>query len=148
MDPSRLDLEVSETVIVADKAGVAAELDRIRSLGVRLSLDHFGTGHASLGYLREMPFDKLKLDQSFVRRLGQCRRAEAIVRAVLQLGPSLGVTICAQGVERQDQLSILQSFRCDEVQGYLIGHPANALPDLLDFYDRLDETGLFAAPRL
>ena len=146
IDPSRLELEVSEAVVIASKTAAAAELARIKSLGVRLSLDDFGTGYASLGYLQEMPFDKLKLDQSFVRRLGECRRTEAIVRAVLQLGAGLGMTVCAEGVERQDQLAILQAYGCDEVQGYLIGYPERALPDLLDFYDRLDESLMFMAP--
>ena len=145
IDPARLELEVSESVIIASKTAAAAELARIKSLGVRLSLDDFGTGYASLGYLQEMPFDKLKLDQSFVRRLGECRRTEAIVRAVLQLGAGLGMTVCAEGVERQDQLAILQAYGCDEVQGYLIGFPERALPDLLDFYDRLDESLMFMA---
>jgi EAL domain-containing protein (putative c-di-GMP-specific phosphodiesterase class I) len=144
--PARLELEVSEAVVIASKSMAATELSRIKTLGVRLSLDDFGTGYASLGYLQEMPFDKLKLDQSFVRRLGQCRRTEAIVRAVLQLGAGLGMTVCAEGVERADQLAILQAYGCDEVQGYLIGYPERALPDMLDFYDRLDESAMFMAP--
>jgi EAL domain-containing protein (putative c-di-GMP-specific phosphodiesterase class I) len=146
IDPSRLEFEVSEAVVIASKNAAAAELARIKTLGVRISLDDFGTGYASLGYLQEMPFDKLKLDQSFVRRLGECRRTEAIVRAVLQLSAGLGMTVCAEGVERPDQLSILQAYGCDEVQGYLIGYPERALPDLLDFYDRLDESLMFMAP--
>lgn len=146
IDPGRLELEVSEGVVIETKSTAALELARIKTLGVRLSLDDFGTGYASLGYLQEMPFDKLKLDQSFVRRLGQCRKTEAIVRAVLQLGSSLGMTICAEGVERPDQLAILQAYGCDEVQGYLIGYPERALPDMLDFYDRLDESMMFMAP--
>ena len=143
IDPSRIELEVSEAVVIASKTAAAAELSRIKTLGVQLSLDDFGTGYASLGYLQEMPFDKLKLDQSFVRRLGECRRTEAIVRAVLQLGSGLGMTVCAEGVERHDQLAILQAYGCDEVQGYLIGHPERTLPNLLDFYDRLDESLMF-----
>ena len=146
IDPARLELEVSEGVVIETKSTAAAELARIKGLGVRLSLDDFGTGYASLGYLQEMPFDKLKLDQSFVRRLGQCRKTEAIVRAVLQLGAGLGMTICAEGVERVDQLAILQAYGCDEVQGYLIGYPEHALPDMLDFYDRLDESMMFMSP--
>lgn len=146
IDPSRLELEVSEAVIIESKTNAASELMRIKDLGVRLSLDDFGTGYASLGYLQEMPFDKLKVDQSFVRRLGTCRKTEAIVRAVLQLGAGLGMTVCAEGVERADQLAILQAYGCDEVQGYLIGYPERQLPDILDFYDRLDESMLFMAP--
>ncbi len=143
IDPARLELEVSEAMMIQSKITAATDLARIKTMGVRLSLDDFGTGYASLGYLQDMPFDKLKLDQSFVRRLGQCRRTGAIVQAVLQLGAGLGMTVCAEGVERSDQLAILQSYGCDEVQGYLIGHPERNLPDLLDFYDRLDESTLF-----
>ena len=146
IDPARLELEVSEGVVINNKIAAGAELARIKTLGVRLSLDDFGTGYASLGYLQEMPFDKLKLDQSFVRRLGQCRKTEAIVRAVLQLGAGLGMSICAEGVERPDQLAILQAYGCDEVQGYLIGYPERVLPDILDFYDRLDESMMFLSP--
>ena len=144
--PSRIELEVSEGAVIDSKAVAATELARIKGLGVRLSLDDFGTGYASLGYLQDLPFDKLKIDQSFVRRLGQDRRTEAIVRAVLQLGTGLGMTICAEGVERADQLAILQAYGCDEVQGFLIGYPERNLPDILDFYDRLDESMMFLAP--
>lgn len=143
IDPARLELEVSESIILEGKADAARDLERLKDLGVRLTLDDFGSGHASLGYLSQLPFDKLKLDQRFVRRLGECRRTEAIVRAVLQLATSLGLTVCAEGVERSEQLSILQAYGCEEVQGYLIGYPEHALPDMLDFYDRLDRTKLF-----
>ena len=145
LDPARLDLEVSEGVVIHRKHAAGAELARIKGLGVRLSLDDFGTGYASLSYLQDMPFDKLKLDQSFVSRLGQCRRTEIIVRSVLQLAAGLGMTICAEGVERQDQLAILQAYGCDEAQGFLIGYPEHALPNMLDFYDRLDESMMFIA---
>ena len=145
LDPARLELEVSEGIVIRRKHAAGAELARIKGLGVRLSLDDFGAGYASLGYLQDMPFDKLKLDQSFVSRLGQCRRTETIVRSVLQLATGLGMTVCAEGVERPDQLAILQAYGCDEVQGFLIGYPEHALPDMLDFYDRLDESMMFIA---
>ena len=145
INPNRLELEVSEGMMIESKNAAAVDLGRIKTMGVHLSLDDFGTGYASLAYLQEMPFDKLKLDQSFVKRLGHCRRTAEIVRAVLKLGGGLGMTVCAEGVERSDQLSILQSYGYDEVQGYLIGRPATLLPDLLDFYDRLDEAMLFLA---
>ena len=143
IDPGRLELEVSEGMMIASKSAAAIDLARIKTMGVRLSLDDFGTGYASLGYLQDMPFDKLKLDRSFVSRLGECRKTAAIVRAVLQLGAGLGMTVCAEGVERSNQLSMLQNYGCDEIQGYLIGHPERELPDVLDFYDRLDESTLF-----
>ena len=147
IDPRRLELEVSEAVVIDNKLVAAAELGVIKRLGARLSLDDFGTGYASLGYLQDMPFDKLKLDQSFVRRLGEDRRTEAIVRAVLQLPAGLGMAVCTEGVERADQLAILQAYGCAEVQGYLIGYPERALPDLADFHERLNESMMFVGPR-
>ena len=93
-------------MVIDNKLVAAAELGVIKRLGARLSLDDFGTGYASLGYLQNMPFDKLKPDQSFVRRLGEDRRTEVIVRAMLQLAAGLGMAVCAEGVERADQLAI------------------------------------------
>ena len=145
LDPARLELEVSEAIIIEAKGAATQDLDRLKELGVKLSLDDFGSGYASLGYLHDMPFDKLKLDQGFVRRLGSCRRTEAIVRAVLQMATSLGLVVCAEGVESPEQLAVLQAYGCDQVQGYLIGRPEHALPDMLDFYDRLDRAQLFMA---
>jgi len=144
MEPARLELEVDESVMRLGPTAVQ-NLTSLKGLGVRLALDDFGSGQALLGILQDMPFDKLKLDQAFVRRLGQCRRTEAIVRAMLQLGNALNLTICAEGVERPEQLAILQAYGCHEVQGYLIGKPRQALPDMLDFYDRLDRSMLFMA---
>ena len=143
IDPARLQLEFSECTIMEAKAEAVQDLERLKSMGVCLSLDDFGSGQASLSFLQDLPVDRLKLDKAFLRGLGQNRRTEAIVRAVLQLGKSLGMTVCAEGVERPEQLAILQAYGCDEVQGFLIGYPENTLPDMLDFYDRLDRMHLF-----
>ena len=96
-----------------------ATLHALRALGVRISMDDFGTGYSSLSYLRSFPFDKIKIDQSFVRDLGANRDAQAIVRAIISLGKGLGVTITAEGVETEAELSCLRDEGCHEGQGFL-----------------------------
>src|SRR5205823_7242760 len=91
----RLELEITETLVLEKSSQVLATLHALRSLGVRISMDDFGTGYSSLSYLRSFPFDKIKVDQSFVRDLGSDRDAQAIVRAIISLGKGLGVTITA-----------------------------------------------------
>ena len=143
LEPSRLELEVTERVFI-DGAGFAlAELNQIKALGVSLSLDDFGTGFSSMSYLRNIAFDKLKLDRMFVEGLGSCRRTEVIVRSMLQLGSGLGMAVCAEGVELERQLGILQAYRCNEVQGFLIGRPALLSADSFETFDRLDHSALF-----
>ena len=96
-----------------------ATLHALRALGVRISMDDFGTGYSSLSYLRSFPFDKIKIDQSFVRDLGSNRDAQAIVRSIISLGMGLGVTITAEGVETEAELSCLRAEGCHEGQGFL-----------------------------
>ena len=96
-----------------------ATLHALRALGVRISMDDFGTGYSSLSYLRSFPFDKIKIDQSFVRDLGANREGQAIVRSIISLGVGLGVTITAEGVETEAELSCLRSEGCHEGQGFL-----------------------------
>ncbi|MFC7539721.1 EAL domain-containing protein [Siccirubricoccus deserti] len=120
--PARLELEVSEGTLIQDDAAAATTLDRLRALGAHVSLDDFGTGYSSLGYLHALPFDKVKLDRAFIRDLEVAGRSQTVVRAVLQLGRALGITVCAE-VETQAQLALLRSAGCEEVQGYLIGRP-------------------------
>ncbi len=146
IDPSRLELEVTERIFFDAAAGTAvSELAYLKALGVNLSLDDFGTGFSSLGYLRTIAFDKIKLDRSFIETLGSCRRTEVIVRSLLQLSTGLGMQVCAEGVELEDQLGILQAYRCDEVQGYLIGRPGRITSDTILTYSRLGESGMFSA---
>lgn len=122
--PSRLELEITETVILNDDERNLAILTAIRALGVRIAMDDFGTGYSSLSYLRAFPFDKIKIDQSFVRDLPHDRNALSIIRAITDMAQSLGVHITAEGVETEAQLAALQSLNCHEAQGYLIGRPA------------------------
>jgi len=118
----RLELEITETLLLEKSSQVLATLHALRSLGVRISMDDFGTGYSSLSYLRSFPFDKIKIDQSFVRDLGSNRDAQAIVRSIIILGIGLGVTITAEGVETEAELSCLRAEGCHEGQGYLFSH--------------------------
>jgi EAL domain-containing protein (putative c-di-GMP-specific phosphodiesterase class I) len=126
VDPARLELEITEGVLLADTESALATLHQLRSLGVRTAMDDFGTGYSSLSYLRSFPFDKLKIDQSFVRDIGNKAEAEAIVRTTIALAKSLGMSTTAEGVETEEQLQLLREEGCAEVQGYLLGRPDNA----------------------
>ena len=119
LPPRRLELEITETLLLEKSGHVLATLHALRALGVRISMDDFGTGYSSLSYLRSFPFDKIKIDQSFVRDLAANRDAQAIVRAIISLGVGLGVTITAEGVETEAELSWLRSEGCHEGQGFL-----------------------------
>ncbi|MBR0851732.1 EAL domain-containing protein [Bradyrhizobium diazoefficiens] len=119
LPPRRLELEITETLLLEKSSQVLATLHALRALGVRIALDDFGTGYSSLSYLRSFPFDKIKIDQSFVRDLGANREAQAIIRSIVSLGKGLGVTITAEGVETEAELSCLRAEGCDEGQGYL-----------------------------
>ena len=121
--PERLEIEITETLVLEKSANVLEALHVLRSLGISISMDDFGTGYSSLSYLRSFPFDKIKIDRSFVRDLGSNRDAQAIVRAILSLGSSLGITITAEGIETEAELACLQGEGCHEGQGYLFGKP-------------------------
>jgi diguanylate cyclase (GGDEF)-like protein len=121
--PKRLELELTESTIIADKARTLHALRRIKALGVTVAIDDFGTGYSSLDTLRSFPFDKIKLDRSFMADVERSPQAKAIIRAVLTLGRSLEIPVLAEGVETQMQLSILQVEGCNEAQGYLLGRP-------------------------
>jgi EAL domain-containing protein (putative c-di-GMP-specific phosphodiesterase class I) len=123
LDPQRLELEVTESVML-DAGGTAlAVLQNIREIGVRVALDDFGIGYSSLGYLRDFPFDRIKIDQSFVRGTANDAVGRAIVRAVASLGQSLGIATVAEGVETEEQVARVASDGCTDVQGYLISRP-------------------------
>lgn len=124
LDPGRLELEITEGVLIDDFDRGLSLLRRLKALGVRVSMDDFGSGYSSLTYLQAFPFDKIKIDRAFIMNLGRNPQSAAIVRAVIGLGHGLGVTLVAEGVETQDQLDFLVDESCDAVQGYLIGRPA------------------------
>ena len=123
LPPNRLELEITESVLLQDSEGTLATLHKLRGLGVRISMDDFGTGYSSLSYLRSFPFDKIKIDRSFVQDVTRREDSIAIVRAVTGLGKSLGISTTAEGVETQDQLQLLRAEGCTEVQGYLFSPP-------------------------
>ena len=124
--PERLELEITEGALLEYTATVISVLSRIKAMGVRISLDDFGTGYSSLSYLQKFPFDKIKIDQSFVRGAVTDADSAAIVRAVSALGQSLGMTIIAEGVETEEQLTEIFEQGCRQVQGFLTGRPMNA----------------------
>ncbi len=129
----RLELEITESVLVANAGATTAILHSLRGLGVRVAMDDFGTGYSSLSYLRSFPFDKIKIDQSFVRDLCVADGTDFIVRAVIGLGANLGMTTTAEGVETEAQLAKLRAEGCDEVQGYLFSRPVpvSQVPDVI-----------------
>jgi diguanylate cyclase (GGDEF)-like protein len=133
LSPSRLELEITESVLLQDNETVRGILHQLRELGVRISMDDFGTGYSSLSYLRSFPFDKIKIDQSFVRDMCLHDDSGAIVRAVAGLGKNLGMATTAEGVETNEQLGRLREEGCTEVQGYLFSRPlpASEVPRLL-----------------
>jgi EAL domain-containing protein (putative c-di-GMP-specific phosphodiesterase class I) len=132
LDSSRLELEITESVLLKDSRANLQTLARFRGMGVRVALDDFGTGYSSLGYLQKFQFSKLKIDRSFVSGLPDSEESQAIVRAVIGLGKSLGMRVTAEGVESQEQLDWIAAG-CDEAQGYLLSRPVPAadIPALL-----------------
>jgi predicted signal transduction protein with EAL and GGDEF domain len=126
LDPQRLSLEITESVLVDDTESALETLRELKSLGVRLVLDDFGTGYSSLAYVRRFPIDVLKIDRSFVGGLGLNSEDSAIVAAVISMSAALGVGTVAEGVETEDQADRLRALGCDHAQGYLYGRPLDA----------------------
>jgi EAL domain-containing protein (putative c-di-GMP-specific phosphodiesterase class I) len=123
--PHRLELEITESVLMRDSEAVIACLHRLKALGVRIALDDFGTGFSSLSYLRRFPFDKIKIDRSFIRDIAD-RDTASIVRAIVGIGSRRGAVITAEGVETQEQLELVRQEGCTEVQGFLYSRPMTA----------------------
>jgi diguanylate cyclase (GGDEF)-like protein len=121
--PARLELEITEGVLIENVARAALMLKGLKALGVRVALDDFGTGYSSLSYLQSFPLDRIKIDRSFIASLGRTERSLAIVRAVIGLAHGLGLPALAEGVETAEQLTTLVNEGCDELQGFLIGRP-------------------------
>jgi diguanylate cyclase (GGDEF)-like protein len=133
LSPQRLELEITETVMLQDTEATLAMLRQIKALGVSIAMDDFGTGYSSLSYLRKFPFDKIKIDQSFVREISDEDESMAVVRAVVGLGSSLGMVTTAEGVETAEQLRTLQAEGCTVAQGFLFSAavPAGEIDALL-----------------
>ena len=131
--PERLELEITESVLLAENENAFETLKQLKALGVRIAMDDFGTGYSSLSTLRRFPFDKIKIDRSFVKDATSSPDSLAIVKAVVGLGHSLGLTTTAEGVETEDQLDLIRQQGCEEMQGYLLSAPlpASAVGELL-----------------
>jgi EAL domain-containing protein (putative c-di-GMP-specific phosphodiesterase class I) len=126
VEPGRLELEVTETAILVDPMRARAVLTRLSELGVRLAIDDFGSGYTSLGYLKRLPVDVLKIDKSFVLGMGADKQDAVIVRSAIELGHNLGLEVVAEGVESADTWSELGRLGCDLAQGYYLSTPVRA----------------------
>ncbi|MBC7281171.1 EAL domain-containing protein [Hoeflea sp.] len=126
VDPARLKIELTESVIVHDLEPVIAKIENLRAAGIRFALDDFGTGYSSLSYLRQLPLDQLKIDRSFVRESLDTDRGTALARSIVQLGLDLGFVVLAEGIETPAQHAFLRDCGCHEFQGYLFGRPMPA----------------------
>jgi diguanylate cyclase (GGDEF)-like protein len=122
--PSRVVLEITEGVLIEDQDEAKSRLEDLRTLGVRLALDDFGSGYSSLTYLQRLPFDKLKIDRGFVAALDQSANTGVIIQAIVSLGRALGLSVLIEGVETEEQRVLLRLAGCDEMQGYLFARPA------------------------
>ncbi|WP_196259103.1 putative bifunctional diguanylate cyclase/phosphodiesterase [Pelagibacterium limicola] len=136
LPPTRLELEITESVMLADSEQTLETLHALRALGVRISMDDFGTGYSSLSYLRAFPFDKIKIDRSFIEDVGTDDANFEIIKAVIALGRSLGMATTAEGVETEEQLDAVRAHGCDEIQGFLFSRPLSER-DALDLISRL-----------
>src|SRR5580704_7979791 len=144
LSPTRLELEITEGVLVEDFSRGVAILRRLKTLGVRIAMDDFGTGYSSLSYLQSFPFDKIKIDQSFISKVTSNPQSAAIVRAVIGLAHGLNLPVLAEGVETKDQLEFLAAESCDEVQGYLLGRPH----PIMEYSDLIGHDGAASAKLL
>ena len=140
LPPACLEVEVTETTAMQDADTAVAVLTALREMGVRASLDDFGIGHSSLGRLKQLPVDTLKIDRSFVGSADESANDQAIVRGIIALAHALGLSVVAEGVETETQLALLRSLECDIVQGFLYSPPveADALAALLAEGARFD----------
>lgn len=123
LPPHRLELEITEGVLIQDALRARAILSQLKDLGVQLAMDDFGTGYSSLSYLQVFPFDSIKIDRSFISNIDNDKQAKEIIRAVIGLGKGLSIPIIAEGVETESQMAFLRDAKCENVQGYLIGKP-------------------------
>jgi EAL domain-containing protein (putative c-di-GMP-specific phosphodiesterase class I) len=126
LDPARLTLELTETAALASDGSDLAPLHRLRDLGVRLSIDDYGTGLSTLDYLKKVPASEIKIDQSFIKAMPDHRSDLVMVQSTIALAHSLDRTVVAEGVETQELLDLLRSLGCDAAQGFLVGRPTSA----------------------
>jgi EAL domain-containing protein (putative c-di-GMP-specific phosphodiesterase class I) len=137
---NRLELEITEAVLIRDDEVTLSMLHQLRALGVRIALDDFGTGYSSLSYLQRFPFDKIKIDRSFINDLTATEGSSSIVRAVVNIAVARNMTTTAEGVETQQQLDLLRVLGCDQMQGYLFSaaRPPEELESLFRSFEDVD----------
>ena len=123
IEPSKLRLELTESLLIQDTEGALSKIGELKALGVTLSIDDFGTGYSSLSYLKQLPIDELKIDQSFIRDIVTDPNDEIIVQTIISIGRKFGLEVIAEGVETQEQYEALVSMGCEYFQGYLFGRP-------------------------
>ncbi len=121
--PERLELEITETILMQESDSTVQTLHQLRDLGVRISMDDFGTGYSSLSYLRSFPLSKIKIDRAFVKDLGASEASDIIIRSVIDIAKTLKMATTAEGVETKKQLDCLAALGCTEAQGYLLSRP-------------------------
>jgi EAL domain-containing protein (putative c-di-GMP-specific phosphodiesterase class I) len=138
--PSRVEVELTEAALVNDLAGARAAILALKSLGIQVVLDDFGTGYSSLGHLSDLPFDKIKIDRSFIKGFHDGRHANNTVRAIIGLGESLGIPTIAEGIESERDAEALKALGCTMAQGYFYSRPVSAadLPDLVARFSAAD----------
>ena len=147
LPPGRLELEVTESVLITDTENVLAELRAIKDLGVSVALDDFGTGYSSLSYLWRFPFDKLKVDKSFMSQLAEeGSKSREILSTIIALGRVLGLKVTAEGVETGAQAQVLRELRCDLVQGYYFGRPMRPVDVAVTIMRECAPVPVLAAP--
>jgi EAL domain-containing protein (putative c-di-GMP-specific phosphodiesterase class I) len=129
LQPDRLELEITEGILLQNTDAVVETLKHLDALGVAIAMDEFGTGYASLNYLTRLPVKKIKIDRSFIDTLGISPQTSAIVSSIVGLGQSLNVTITAEGVETEGQAEMLRKWGCDQVQGFYYGRPDADVPE-------------------
>lgn len=142
IDPARVELEITESVMLDDAAGALEVMKNLKRLGVRICMDDFGTGYSSLSYLRAFPFDGLKIDRSFLNRLEESADDNAIIHAIVGLGRALSLTVTAEGIETAEHLKMLKAVSCDEGQGYFLSRPLD-----IDAFDALVEAADMSADK-
>jgi len=140
LNPERLEIEITEGVLIADIDHALEVLGRLKEQGIKLAMDDFGTGYSSLSYLQRFPFDKLKIDQSFVRTMLKEEQSHGIVRGMIGLAHGLNIPILAEGVETESEFAMLRVENCDEIQGYYLGKP-KAIADYQNLVSEIPETG-------
>ena len=139
LEPSRLELEITESVLINDVSSALATLTALKELGVKIAMDDFGTGYSSLGYLNSFPFDKIKIDKSFIGDMSDKDKSGAIVKSVISLGQSLNMVTTAEGVETAEQAAFLKEEGCDQLQGYFFSRPITAI-ELTSFMAEWNES--------